>query len=117
MSYFEAGTVRPLSVLPSGEEFGPASPQTTSPLTLSLAKGSNPLSSKVTGVLSTSYADTEFRESLALLDERGVQSTPETRRQLRLDLQKEVIESNGEIINEFAKVAEVCLPPTTDRER
>jgi hypothetical protein len=41
------------------------------------------------------------------LDERGVQNTAETRRQLRLDLQKEVIDSNGEIIDEFAKVAEV----------
>ena len=33
--------------------------------------------------------------------------TAETRRQLRLELQKEVIDSNGEIIDEFAKVAEV----------
>ncbi len=58
-------------------------------------------------MLSSSYADTEFREALALLDERGVSNTPETRRQLRLDLQKEVIDSNGEIIDEFARVAEV----------
>ncbi|KAK0611114.1 oligomeric Golgi complex subunit 6 [Immersiella caudata] len=80
------------------------SPQT--PSSPSFVKGSNPLTSKVTGVLSASYADTEFRDSLALLDERGVHSTAETRRQLRLDLQKEVIDSNGEIINEFAKVAQ-----------
>lgn len=70
-------------------------------------KGANPLSSKTTTVLSSSYADTEFREALALLDERGILNTAETRRQLRLDLQKEVIDSNGEIIDEFAKVAEV----------
>ncbi|KAK0714297.1 oligomeric Golgi complex subunit 6 [Apiosordaria backusii] len=69
-------------------------------------KTPNPLSSKVTSVLSSSYADTEFREALALLDERGVLNTPETRRQLRLDLQKEVIDSNGEIIDEFSKVSE-----------
>ena len=75
-----------------------------SPLT---AKAANPLSSKVTTVLSSSYADTDFREALALLDERGVSNTAETRRQLRLELQKEVIDSNGEIIDEFAKVAEV----------
>lgn len=58
-------------------------------------------------MLSSSFADTEFKEALALLDERGIQNTEETRRQLRLDLQKEVIDSNGEIIDEFAKVAEV----------
>jgi conserved oligomeric Golgi complex subunit 6 len=87
---------------------GPLSPQgsaaPSSPLT---SKTANPLSSKVTTVLSSSYADTDFREALALLDERGVSNTAETRRQLRLDLQKEVIDSNGEIIDEFAKVAEV----------
>jgi conserved oligomeric Golgi complex subunit 6 len=70
-------------------------------------KGANTLTSKVSSVLSASYADTEFRDSLALLDERGLHSTAETRRQLRLELQNEVIESNGEIINEFAKVAHV----------
>jgi len=75
--------------------------------TQTLAKGSNPLSSKVASVLSTSYADTEFREALVLLDERGLVNTAEARRKLRLDLQKEVINSNGEIIGEFAKVAEV----------
>ncbi|KAK3322093.1 oligomeric complex COG6-domain-containing protein [Apodospora peruviana] len=69
-------------------------------------RGVNPLSAKVASVLSTSYADTEFREALALLDDRGLQNTAESRRKLRLDLQKEVIDSNGEIITEFAKVAE-----------
>lgn len=67
----------------------------------------NPLSSKVTSVLSTSYADSEFRDALALLDSRGLQNTAETRRRLRLDLQKEVIDSNGQIINEFGRVADV----------
>lgn len=86
---------------------GPLSPQSTTATSSLAAKAANPLSSKVTTVLSSSYADTEFREALALLDERGVQNTAETRRQLRLDLQKEVIDSNGEIIDEFAKVAEV----------
>ncbi|KAJ4291511.1 Golgi transport complex subunit 6 [Collariella sp. IMI 366227] len=86
---------------------GPLSPQsTTPPSSLAQRAAPNPLTSKVTSVLSSSYADTEFREALALLDERGVGNTAETRRQLRLDLQKEVIDSNGEIIDEFAKVAE-----------
>lgn len=84
----------------------PATPATPSPL----RGGYNPLSSKVTSVLAASYADSDFRDALSLLDERGVQNTAETRRQLRLDLQKEVIESNGQIINEFGRVAEVRAP-------
>lgn len=72
-----------------------------------LISRTNPLSSKVTSVLSASYADSDIRDALSLLDKRGVQNTPETRRQLRLDVQKEVIESNGDIIREFGHVAEV----------
>lgn len=69
---------------------------------------SNPLSAKVTGVLSASYADSDIRDALMLLDKRSLENNPETRRQLRLDVQKEVIESNGDIIREFGHVAEVC---------
>ncbi|KAI1438156.1 oligomeric complex COG6 [Xylaria sp. CBS 124048] len=83
----------------------PSSP--LSPLSPGQAnKAPTPISSKVTTVLSTSYADSEFRATLALLDERGVSNSAETRRQLRLDVQKEVIESNGQIINEFGRVAD-----------
>ncbi|KAH8645632.1 oligomeric Golgi complex subunit 6 [Xylariales sp. PMI_506] len=84
---------------------GALSPPTPSSPGLPL-RTSNPLSSKVTSVLSTSYADAEFRDALALLDERGIRNSAETRRQLRLDVQKEVIESNGQIIKEFGAVAE-----------
>ncbi len=70
---------------------------------------SNPLSAKVTSVLSSSYADADIRDALALLDKRHVENNAETRRQLRLDIQKEVIESNGSIIREFGHVAEVSL--------
>ncbi|KAL1904429.1 Golgi transport complex subunit 6 [Sporothrix stenoceras] len=66
----------------------------------------NPLTSKVTSVLSASYTDADFRDSLALLDQRGVHNNAETRRRLRLDVQKEVIDSNGEVIAEFGRVAE-----------
>lgn len=50
-----------------------------------------------------------------MVDERGLTNSPEVRRQIRLRLQKEVIESNGEIIREFGQVAEVshaggCCP-------
>ncbi|KAI5919714.1 oligomeric Golgi complex subunit 6 [Camillea tinctor] len=86
---------------------GPQSPPSVlSPPLGSSGKSANPVSSKVTAVLSTSYADAEFRESLSLLDDRGIRNTAEARRQLRLDVQKEVIESNGEIITEFGRVAE-----------
>lgn len=72
-------------------------------------KGLNPLTSKVTSVLSTTHSDTEFRDALLLLDQRGIQNDAETRRRLRLDLQKEVIDSNAEVITEFGRVAEVGL--------
>lgn len=72
-------------------------------------KGVNPLTSKVTSVLSTTHSDTEFRDALSLLDQRGIRNDAETRRRLRLDLQKEVIDSNAEIISEFGRVAEVGL--------
>lgn len=88
-----------------GQGLGTESPLTpTSPQALR----SNPLSSKVTGVLSASYADSDIRDALSLLDSRGLENSSETRRQLRLQVQKEVIESNGSIIWEFGHVADVC---------
>ncbi|KAM0427161.1 hypothetical protein ACHAPT_007588 [Fusarium lateritium] len=80
---------------PEGYPSTPASP-----------KSLTPLASKVTSVLSTTHSDTEFRDALSLLDQRGIQNDAETRRRVRLDLQKEVIDSNGEVIAEFGRVAE-----------
>ncbi|CAN9156644.1 oligomeric complex COG6 [Alternaria alternata] len=87
----------------------PASQNGTSPSSPSVApasRGTNALSSRITSVLSASYADLEIRDALETLDARRVQNTAETRRQLRLDVQKEVIECNGEIIKDFGQVAE-----------
>lgn len=81
----------------------PPIPQTP---TGSSFKSSNPFSSKVTAVLATSYADSEFRDALSLLDERGITNSAATRRQLRLRLQREVIDSNGDVIAEFGKVSD-----------
>ncbi|KAH8592377.1 oligomeric Golgi complex subunit 6 [Bisporella sp. PMI_857] len=67
---------------------------------------SNPLSTKVTSVLSASYADSDIRDALSLLDQKGLTNNAATRRQIRLDVQKEVIESNRDIIREFGHVAE-----------
>jgi hypothetical protein len=102
--YFLARKTSSLS-LNEGTE-SPTSP--TSPQALR----SNPLSSKVTSVLSASYADSDIRDALSLLDKRNVENNAETRRQLRLDVQKEVIESNGDIIREFGHVGEVCEAPS-----
>ncbi|KAK5168654.1 Golgi transport complex subunit 6 [Saxophila tyrrhenica] len=67
---------------------------------------SNALQNRVTSVLSASYADLEIRDALSMLDERGLQNTAETRRNLRLDVQQELIECNGEIVQDFGKVAD-----------
>jgi hypothetical protein len=82
----------------------PASPQVAV-----ASRGVNALASRITSVLSASYADLEIRGALETLDERKTHNTAETRRHLRLDVQKEVIECNGEIIRDFGEVAEVCL--------
>ena len=71
------------------------------------APRSSALSNKLTSVLSTSYTDPEIRDALETLDKRGIKNSAETRRGLRLNLQREVIECNGDIIRDFGTVAEV----------
>ena len=70
---------------------------------------SSALSNRLTSVLSASYADSDIRDALETLSIRGIHNTAETRRQLRLDVQKEVVDSNAEIVRDFGKVAEVSL--------
>jgi hypothetical protein len=67
---------------------------------------SNALQNRITSVLSASYSDLEIRDALSILDERGLQNTADTRRNLRLDVQEELIQCNGEIVQDFGKVAE-----------
>ncbi|KAL8797432.1 MAG: hypothetical protein Q9195_000248 [Heterodermia aff. obscurata] len=64
------------------------------------------LSGKITNVLSVSYADTEIRDALRALESTNVYNSPDIRRRLHLEVQKEVIDCNGEIIDQFATVAE-----------
>ncbi|KAI9797887.1 MAG: Golgi transport complex subunit 6 [Piccolia ochrophora] len=64
------------------------------------------LSNKLSSVLSASYADLDIREALDILDRRKVKNTPDARRNLRLDAQKEVIDCNAEIVSDFGRVAE-----------
>lgn len=87
---------------PSQDVLSPASPAVAP-----ASRGANALSTRITGVLSASYADLEIRDALETLDARGVRNTAETRRQIRLDVQKEVIECNGEIVKDFGQVAQV----------
>ncbi|KAL8893136.1 MAG: hypothetical protein Q9215_000142 [Flavoplaca cf. flavocitrina] len=64
------------------------------------------LSNKLSGVLSVSYADPEIRDALRLLDLKNIQNTPDSRRSIRSDLQKDVMECNSSIVQEFGQVAE-----------
>ncbi|CAD6503023.1 BgTH12-02694 [Blumeria graminis f. sp. triticale] len=63
------------------------------------------LASKITTVLSASYTDSDIRDAIHLLDKQNLKNTPATRRQLRHHIQKDLIESNGNLINEFGLVA------------
>lgn len=81
----------------------------SSPLSPPPNQRSSALSNRLTSVLSASYADSDIRDALETLSIRGIHNTAETRRQLRLDVQKEVVECNAEIVRDFGKVAEVRL--------
>ncbi|KAH0609379.1 uncharacterized protein H6S33_012865 [Morchella sextelata] len=61
---------------------------------------------RLSSVLSASYSDSEIRNALQVLDARFTDNSPDSRRQLRVDIQAEVIRSNAHIIEEFAKIAE-----------
>lgn len=91
---------------------GLSTPMTSQFTNTPVAPRSNALSSKVSSLLSASYADLEIRDALNLIDERNIENNAGTRRQLRLDVQREVIESNGAVIREFGHVAEVRASPT-----
>lgn len=79
----------------------------SSPLQGAVSGRSNALSNRITSVLSRSYADHEIKEALSILDGRGLVNNAKTRRVLRLDAQKEVIECNGAIVMDFGLIAEV----------
>lgn len=99
------------------ERAAPASQNGFSPATPSAgnaSRGANALSSRITSVLSASYADLEIRDALETLDAREIQNTAETRRQIRLNVQKEVIQCNGDIVKDFGEVAEVCMSNLRD---
>jgi conserved oligomeric Golgi complex subunit 6 len=75
---------------------------------ISSNKGADLMVLKVASVLSTSYSDNDFRDAIFLADERLARGSAKTRRLLRLDLLREAIDCNGEIIKEMGSVVEVC---------
>nr|POE77863.1 conserved oligomeric golgi complex subunit 6 [Quercus suber] len=102
-SYFQDRVVPTISTNGNHPVLSPASPAT--PATPAIPR-SNALQNRITTVLSASYADLDIRDTLAILDERGVANSAETRRNIRLNVQQELIECNGEIVQDFAKVAD-----------
>lgn len=86
-----------------GALFSP--PAAGTPSTAGISKP-NVLQNRITSVLSASYADLEIRDALTTLDERHLRNTTEVRRNLRLDVQEELIQCNGEIVDDFGRVAE-----------
>ncbi len=86
---------------------------TDSPLSASgdyfASRKANALSTKLATVLSSSYADSEIREALRLLDLRSTNNAEDTRHDLKAKVQKEVIDANGRIIDDFGQVTEVSV--------
>lgn len=95
------------SYFPAGTSNGNGTSPSSSPLSPPASQRSTALSNRLTSVLSASYADSDIRDSLETLSIREIHNTAGTRRQLRLDVQKEVVDSNAEIVRDFGKVAEV----------
>lgn len=74
------------------------------------SKRANALSTKLATVLSVSYADTEIREALRLYDVRKSQIENEEQQNLKALAEKEVIDANARIVDDFGHVAAVGKP-------
>jgi conserved oligomeric Golgi complex subunit 6 len=73
----------------------------------SSSKRANALSTKLTTVLSTPYADSEIREALRLFDLQNLGADEQNGRNLKALAEKEVIDANARIVDDFGSVAEV----------
>lgn len=98
-SYFTERTASPITNGSVNSILSPTTPSTAAPR-------SNALQNRITSVLSASYADSDTRDALSILDARHLTNTAAARRNLRLDVQQELIECNGEIVQDFGRVAE-----------
>ncbi|RPA76068.1 oligomeric complex COG6 [Ascobolus immersus RN42] len=66
---------------------------------------SDALQRKVSTLLSTSYTDASLAQAITILDTR-FSNSEEARKRLQQDVQKDLIESDGQIILEFSKIAD-----------
>ncbi|KAK9247986.1 oligomeric Golgi complex subunit 6 [Lipomyces tetrasporus] len=87
------------------EDLAAADAAVKTPTSLSGGSRSNLLSLKLSEILSTSYSDSSIREALLLLGERIQENTPEMRRQFRANVEAEVIEANGQVLEQFSRIA------------
>lgn len=71
------------------------------------SKRATALSTKLATVLSASYADSEIREALRLFDLRDVASHEGGTHNLKALAEKEVIDANARVVDDFGHVAEV----------
>ncbi|KAK9460039.1 oligomeric Golgi complex subunit 6, partial [Lipomyces oligophaga] len=79
--------------------------KTPTSLAVSGGSRSNLLSLKLSEILSTSYADSSIKDALQLLGDRIEENTPELRRQFKANVEAEVIEANGQVLEQFSKIA------------
>ncbi|PHH58475.1 hypothetical protein CDD81_5711 [Ophiocordyceps australis] len=79
--------------------------------------GNGPLGARIAHVLSASYSDTEFSQILQLLDESPLRNDAATRRQIRLQAERRVIDYNGAALDNFERVAQQLRRLNTIRER
>ncbi|KAK9377458.1 oligomeric Golgi complex subunit 6 [Lipomyces chichibuensis] len=82
-----------------------ATAKSPTPLSVSGGSRSNLMSLKLSEILSSSYSDSSIRDALLLLGERIQENTPEMRRQFRANVEAEVIEANGQVLEQFSKIA------------
>ncbi|KAM3550359.1 hypothetical protein MY1884_008286 [Beauveria asiatica] len=95
----------------------PSKPADAPGHTVASSKVANALATKVSAVLSASYTDAEFRGAVALIEHRGLKHDGRTRRRLRLELQKEVIEKNGKILDGFGFVSDKLNADSSEMKR
>ncbi|KAK9448007.1 oligomeric Golgi complex subunit 6 [Limtongia smithiae] len=90
------------------DDVAPARTPTALPVSSGGSSRSNLFSLKLAEILSTSYADSSIRDALQLLGERIQDNTPEMRRQFRANVEAEVIEANGQVLEQFSNIAMAC---------
>lgn len=66
-------------------------------------------SNRLTSILSSSFVDADTRTALRLFDARYSNHGHDPSFDLKYEAQKEAIQANGEIVDDFARVAQVCL--------